>query len=70
MNAVEFVTDLTGSGSLAVPADAAARLPRSGKARVIVLTEVQAEDENWRRAAYDQFLRDEPPEDAVYEALC
>jgi uncharacterized protein YaiL (DUF2058 family) len=69
MNAIEFVTELTGGASLVVPAEAAARLPQAGKARVIVLTDASAEDQDWQHAAYGQFLRDDAPEDAIYDSL-
>ena len=69
MNAVEFTTELSDSGVLAIPSDVAARLPKAGKARVIVLTEDGSEDADWQAAAYEQFLRDDPPEDAIYESL-
>jgi predicted nucleic acid-binding Zn-ribbon protein len=26
-------------------------------------------DDEWRAAAYEQFLRDDPPEDAVYDSM-
>jgi len=38
MHAMEFVTELSPSPVLSVPKEAAAQLPKSGKARVIVLT--------------------------------
>jgi len=38
MNAVEFTTELSASPVLSVPKEAADQLPKSGKARVIVLT--------------------------------
>ena len=69
MNAVEFMTELSGSNVLAIPSDVAEQLPKSGKARIIVLTGADTEDAEWRAAAYEQFLRDDPPEDAVYESL-
>jgi hypothetical protein len=68
MRAVEFETRLTSKKTLPVPRDAARRLPASGKARVIVLiAEDDAEDAVWRRAAYEQFMSDDAPEDAVYD---
>ena len=67
MNAVEFTTELCGS-VLQIPPQAAAQLPKAGKVRVIVLTE-DAEDTEWRVAAYEQFLREDPPEDSVYDSL-
>ncbi len=67
MNAVEFTTDLSGGDMLRIPSAVAAQLPKTGKARVIVLTEAQGEDSQWRQAAYEQFLRDDPPEDAIYD---
>ena len=68
MNAVEFTTELSGSGVLRIPSEAAAQLPKSGKARVIVLTPDDNEDVQWRQAAYQQFLREDPPEDAIYDS--
>jgi hypothetical protein len=67
MNAVEFTTELTGSPVLPVPESAAAQLPKSGRARVIVLTEMDAEDDAWRKSAYAQFMREDAPEDSVYD---
>lgn len=69
MNAVEFTTDLSGKPVLPIPADVAAKLPKSGKARVIVLTEADADDAEWRKASYAQFLREDPPEDTIYDSL-
>lgn len=68
MKAVEFTTELSGSALLAIPADAAAQLPKSGKARVIVLTNEDDEAE-WRLGTYEQFVREEAPEDAIYDSL-
>jgi len=68
MNAVEFTTDLSDTPILQIPSEAAAQLPKAGKARVIVLTE-EGDDAEWRSAAYEQFLRDDPPEDAIYDSL-
>ena len=69
MKAVEFTTELSGKAVLVIPQDAAARLPKAGKARVIVLTGEQSEDAEWQQGAYQQFLREDPPEDAVYDKL-
>ena len=68
MNAVEFTTELSASGMLKIPSEAAAQLPKSGIARVIVLTQEDSEDAEWRRGAYQQFLRDDPPDDAIYDS--
>ena len=38
MHAVEFTTELSSKPVLSVPQEAADQLPKSGKARVIVLT--------------------------------
>jgi hypothetical protein len=61
VHAVEFTTELSGDSVLQIPSDAAAQLPKAGKARVIVLTDPDTEDAEWRTAAYQQFLREEPP---------
>jgi hypothetical protein len=68
MQAVEFTTELHGAASFPIPGNIAAQLPKSGTARVIVLTDVDADD-GWREAAYGQFLKDDAEEDAIYEAL-
>lgn len=69
MKAVEFVTDLRGAAVLPLPAEVAAQLPSSGRARVIVLTdEAFGDDAAWRAGAYEQFLRDDPQEDAIYDS--
>jgi hypothetical protein len=69
MKAVEFTTELKGSNVLEVPSEVAARLPKAGKARVIVLTSDENDDAEWRLGAYEQFLREDPPEDSIYDNL-
>jgi hypothetical protein len=67
MKAVEFTTELSNSSMLAIPKDIAAQLPKAGKARVIVLTD-EGDDTDWRLGSYQQFLRDDSPEDAIYDS--
>ena len=67
MQAIEFITQLSSSNMLSIPEDAAARLPRTGKARVIVLTGEDADDAEWRKASYEEFMREDPVEDSVYD---
>jgi hypothetical protein len=69
MNAVEFTTELHGGAALPIPSEIAARLPKTGKARVIVLTAGDTEEADWRAGAYEQFMRDDSAEDAIYESL-
>ena len=69
MNAVEFTTELKGNSVLQIPSDAAAQLPKAGKARVIILTADDDKDADWQQGAYEQFLRDDPPEDSIYDSL-
>ena len=68
VHAVEFTTELSGAAVLQIPSDAAAQLPKAGKARVIVLTDADTDDSEWRTAGYQQFLREDPPEDAIYDS--
>jgi hypothetical protein len=68
MNAIEFTTELNGTSALDLPKDVADQLPKSGRARVIVLTDADADESEWRRAAYEQFLRDDSSEDAIYDS--
>ena len=69
MTAVEFITELSDAPTLAIPQAAVAQLPKSGRVRVIVLTEDSPADTEWRAVAYEQFLRDDSAEDAIYERL-
>lgn len=69
MNAVEFTTELSGAAVLQIPPDVAAKLPKAGRARVIVLPDEDTDNAEWRSAAYEQFLRDDSPEDAIYDTL-
>ena len=69
MNAIEFTTELSGTTTLQIPADVADQLPKTGKARVIVLMDEGADEAEWQTAAYEQFLRDDTVEDAIYDSL-
>lgn len=67
MQALEFTTELNAEPVLAIPPEIAGQLPKTGKARIIVLTELADDDREWRLAAYEQFALDDAPEDAVYD---
>ena len=69
MTALEFTTELSGASVLSIPPEIAAQLPKAGKARIIVLTEADTDETEWRKASYEQFLRGDPPEDAIYESI-
>jgi hypothetical protein len=64
---IEFETELTGGPALALPPEIASALPSQGKATVIVFMDMDPEDAEWRRAAYEQFLSDDSEEDAAYD---
>jgi hypothetical protein len=69
MQAVEFTVELSDNRIVAIPQDVAAQLPVSGVARVIILTENDEQERQWRLGAYEQFAKDDSPEDAVYDTL-
>jgi hypothetical protein len=69
VNAIEFPTELTEKPVLAVPQDIADKLPKAGKARVIVITNREADETEWQAVAYEQFLRDDDAEDSIYDSL-
>lgn len=50
-----------------IPPEVAARLPKSGRATVVVLLPDDKEDGEWRQASYEQFMKDDDSEDAVYD---
>ncbi len=71
MNPFEFTTELTPEPVLPIPQEIAEQLPKSGRAKVIVVLMPAAKDEaadaEWRAGAYEQFLRDDSPDDVVYD---
>jgi len=64
---IEFETELQGKETLRIPPQIASQLPETGKARVILLLEEDLQDSTWQKAAYEQFLREDAPEDSVYD---
>jgi hypothetical protein len=66
MKAVEFTTELSGAAVLEIPKDAAVRLPKTGKARVIILTD-ESDEAEWSRLTAEQFLNGYAPGDAIYD---
>jgi hypothetical protein len=69
MNSIEFESELRGDGTLTLPPEVAERLPKSGRVTVVVLVpDDDHEDHLWRRAAYEQFVKDDDPDDNVYDA--
>jgi len=68
MQAVEFITNLGEQPVVTIPQDVAARLPKSGQARIIILTADDPEETEWQNGAYQQFIRDDSPEDSVYDS--
>jgi hypothetical protein len=69
MQAVEFTIELGANRVVTIPEEIAAQLPEGGRARVIILTGDDPEDAQWRGGAYQQFTRDDSPEDAVYDSF-
>jgi hypothetical protein len=68
MQALEFTTDLGEQPTVTIPRDVAARLPKTGRARIIILTADDPEDAGWQNGAFQQFTRDDSPEDSVYDS--
>ncbi len=68
MRAIEFTTELSGARVLSIPQEVAAQLPKTGRARIIVLTDELTGDAEWSLGAYQHFLRDDAPEDAIYDS--
>lgn len=63
MSRIEFETELRGEPTLSLPPEVVAQLPKSGRAKVFVLVQDDPEDQAWRRASYEQFMKDENLED-------
>jgi len=67
MKAIRFETELTGNQTLTIPPEAAAQLPPKGRVTVLVRVGTDADDDEWRKAAYECFMRDDSEEDSVYD---
>jgi hypothetical protein len=81
MSLIEFETVLHGEPTLVIPPDVVARLPKSGRATVVFFVkgglvedgigdegQADPEEADWRRASYEQFMKDDSSDDAVYDA--
>jgi hypothetical protein len=53
VRAVEFTTELGKKSVVAIQQEVADKLPKSGRARIIVLTPDDPEDALWRAGAYE-----------------
>jgi hypothetical protein len=71
MNPLEFTAELTPEPVLPIPQEIADQLPKSGRARIIVLPMLSMQDDQqdaqWRIGAYEQFMRDDVPDDDIYD---
>jgi hypothetical protein len=68
MSSIEFETELRGDRTLILPPEVAERLPKSGRVMVVVLVPDDQDDQEWRRAAYEHFMKDDAPDDDIYDA--
>jgi hypothetical protein len=68
MSSIEFQTELHGESSLQLPPEVVERLPKSGRAKVVLFVQDDANDSVWRSAAYEQFMKDDDPEDSIYDS--
>ena len=71
MNAVEFTAELTDSSTLQIPAEAAAQLPKAGRARVIVLTAYDADERivSVVTAGAKGYLLKGAPREEIFQAI-
>ncbi len=68
MKAVEPATEASDAAMPAIPGEIAAQLPKADHARIRVLITESSDDADWRAGAYQQFLHDDPHEDAIYDS--
>jgi hypothetical protein len=70
MTALEFQTSLAPDGTLKVPKEVASQLEDVSSFRVLVLvSDEQEEDADWRRLGIEQFLKDDVETDSIYDDL-
>ena len=67
MRALEFETRLTSNGTLPVPEDIAAQVPRGQPVRVLLLVDEPVEDQEWARMGAAEFLKGYAESDAIYD---
>jgi hypothetical protein len=67
MRALAFTTERGQQPVIAIPPDVAAQLPKTGHAWIVIRTAGDPADVQWRAGAYEQFMRDDDPEDGVYD---
>ena len=68
MQAVEFISEISGQGKLSVPPQLAENLPHATRMRVIVLfPSNETNDPDWSRLTAEQFLNGYAPGDAIYD---
>jgi len=69
MKAVKFDSRLGPDNSLTVPAEASSEIPKDVPIHVIVLFPDVAEDREWQRLTYEQFLAGYGEGDHIYDAI-
>ena len=65
MRAVEFMTELAKKPVVAIPQEVADKLPKSGRARIIVLTGMITKTLCGEQVLMNSLCREDSPEDAV-----
>lgn len=68
MTPVEFTTELGKERIVEIPKEIAAKLPPNGRVRVIIMSADRSGDAEWRAGAYEQFVREDSPDDSVYDS--
>lgn len=66
MKALEFEAEVENN-TLRIPDNFSNIIPSHLKAKIIILFEDDVEENEWRRNSYQQFLKDDSTEDAIYE---
>jgi len=69
MKALEFQTEMDPEGSLRVPKDLAAQIPKDRTVQVIVLFPEVGEEAQWQQLTQEQFFRGYAEGDSIYDAL-
>lgn len=67
MTPIEFTAELGKDRVVEIPQEIAAKLPQKGRVRVIIMSTDRSGDAEWRTGAYEQFVREDSPDDSVYD---
>ena len=66
MDAFKFTSELTECSVVNIPNNLVSKMSKSNSVQAIALID-ETEDKEWQLGAYEQFLREDSDDDAIYD---